>query len=69
MRCRSRLVIKALFLVAGATCFSSVACLPSGDQLRSLVQGSIIGAIELAIQQAVYLVIPPTTTTTVTTST
>ena len=67
MRRRSRLVIK-LFLVAGATCFSAVSCLPSTDQLRSIVQGSIISAIQLAITDAVYLVIPPTTTTTTTTT-
>jgi len=68
MRRRSRLVIKVLFLVAGATCFSAVSCLPSTDQLRSIVQGSIISAIQLAITDAVYLVIPPTTTTTTTTT-
>ena len=62
-------MIKGLFLVAGASCFSTVTCLPSGDQLRSIVQGSITGAIKLAITDAIYLLIPPTTTTTTTTTT
>ena len=69
MRCRFRLIISGLFLLAGAICFSSVSCLPSGDQLRALLQGSVLSGIQTAIQDVIYQVVPPFTTTTVTTTT
>lgn len=54
---RIRTIKKALCgLLAGSFLFSSVNCLPSGDQLRGLVQGGILTLIassaELVIGQA-----------------
>jgi hypothetical protein len=68
MRRRSHLTIRWLFLLAGVICFSSVSCLPSGDQLRSLIQNSILSGVQTAIQGALYQVIPSETTTNTTTT-
>jgi hypothetical protein len=63
MRCGSRLIITGMFLLTGAMCFSTVSCLPNGDQLRSIIQGSMLGGVQAAIQGVIQQVIPPIPTT------
>ncbi len=40
---------RSLLLILGACLFGTVQCLPSGDQLRGIVQGSLLGATNTAV--------------------
>lgn len=55
---QSRNVKRLSYLVAGAICFSSVNCLPTSDQLRGLVQASILGVVQAGITAVIDTVIP-----------
>ncbi len=55
---QSRNMKRLSYMVAGAICLSSVTCLPNSDQLRGLVQASILGVVQAGITAVIDTVIP-----------